>query len=62
MIVDRILSEKQHNALDRLADRDPEAVVVGWSDILQGPIIQLYDGSRKVCPFTGYLRIDREAP
>lgn len=52
----RKMNDKQHRSLDRLADRDPFAVVVGWSTVMRGPIILTASGEKKVCPPTGYLR------
>jgi hypothetical protein len=41
----RELSQAQHARLDRLAERDPGAKVVGWmSGRLGGPVVRLTDG------------------
>ena len=52
----RELNDKQEASLERFADRDPEAIVVGWDNKLGGPIIRTMDLQYKVISPTGYPR------
>lgn len=54
----RLLNDKQHASLDRVAVREPKAVVVGWEQFNSengGPVV-LVNGVRKTVGPSGYLR------
>ena len=44
----RVLTEAQHSRLDKLADKEPEATVVGWE--ADGPIVAYEGNLRRVNP------------
>jgi len=53
----RNLNQKQHAKLDRMAEGlDPEAVVTGWSEDVQGPFITSGDGTELVLASNGHTR------
>jgi hypothetical protein len=54
------LVPRQVAALERLEKRDPNALVVGWSKALRGPIIEYGTGERKILSPTGYPRKYKE--
>lgn len=55
----RIMNEKQHRALDRIADLHPMAVVTGWMDdpgFGRGPVVQFLNGDRSLVNVTGHSK------
>lgn len=53
----RNLNAKQHAKLDRMAEGlDPEAIVTGWSEDVQGPFITSGDGTELALASNGHTR------
>lgn len=54
--MNRELTDKQHAKLDRVADEEPHATVIGWEHTSKsnGPIIRRLDGTVKVINPNGY--------
>lgn len=52
------LTTKQHESLDRIADSDPDAVVIGWEETSKsrGPVVLMSDGRERVVNPNGYQR------
>lgn len=53
---DRELTDRQHNALDRLEKKDENAIVIGWAKAAPkggGPVVKCEEGRLLVRP-SGY--------
>lgn len=55
MFSTRVLNDKQHRALDRLTLIDPEAIVFGWDNEKQGPLVFTSERQTRAVSKTGYL-------
>ena len=53
-----LLNNKQHECLDRITEKDPNARVVGWHEGQNGygPIVRLSNNVHKFVNMTGYAR------
>lgn len=57
--MNRELTPKQHALLERIAEQDAGALVIGWADDKdhgRGPIVALSDGRMIVANVTGHRR------
>jgi hypothetical protein len=52
----RELNDAQERCLDRLAKKDPKAIVIDWFEGVnrRGPIVLLEDGTKKLINASGY--------
>jgi hypothetical protein len=54
----REMNDQQHRCLDRISERDPDAVVIDWMDTLRGrgPVVRFSSGELGVVNMTGRIR------
>ena len=55
MSTQRKLTQSQHETLEKIADKDEEALVIGWDSTHYGPIVEFKNNTIKVVRPTGYL-------